>query len=111
MLLKGTGFDLQNPVDIAYDAFGHLYVLDRGSIAVFTPFGTGPESAPAPVVPGRMATAASTPAPSARTYRLLTLFTEPQSPTAFRRATAFAVDASGAIYLYDDRAERVVVYR
>jgi len=113
MVLKGTGFDLQNPEDIAYDAFGHLYVLDRGSIAVFTPFGTGaaaPAAGAKPAPP--MATAAQTPAPpTARTYRLLTLFTEPPSPTAFRRATAFAVDASGAIYLYDDRAERVVVYR
>jgi sugar lactone lactonase YvrE len=99
--LKGTGYDLQNPEDLTYDAFGHLYVLDRGAIAVFTPYAATP------------AAAGPTPAPAAaRSYRLLTLFTEPQTvPTAFRRASAFALDPSGAVYLYDDRAERVLVYR
>ena len=36
----------------------------------------------------------------------------PQADAAgFKRATAFALDRSGTIYLYDDRAERVMVYR
>ena len=36
----------------------------------------------------------------------------PQADAAgFRRATAFALDRSGTVYLYDDRAERVMVYR
>ncbi len=36
---KGTGYDFQEPVDVAFDALGHFYVLDRasGSIFVFGP--------------------------------------------------------------------------
>lgn len=98
--LRGSGYDLPNPEDIAYDDFGHLYVLDRATIAVFTPY------AP-PAAPGAPAAAPV----KAGTYRLLTTFSEGQTPTAFRRATAFALDRTGAVYLYDDRAERVMVYR
>lgn len=97
--LKGTGYEFQNPEDLAYDDFGHLYVLDRGTIAVFTPYAAAPATG-----------AAAAPAPRA-TYRLLTAYSEGQAPTAFRRAMAFALDRTGAVYLYDDRAERVLVYR
>jgi tetratricopeptide (TPR) repeat protein len=84
--LKGNGYDLPNPEDIAFDAFGHLYVLDRTGIAVFTPY------------------------PS--TYTLLTFYAAPQSDaTAFKRGTAFALDPSGGVYLYDERAQRIMVYR
>src|SRR5262249_26501298 len=36
---KGTGYEFDNPVDLTYDAFGQLYVLDRGksSVIVFGP--------------------------------------------------------------------------
>jgi outer membrane protein assembly factor BamD (BamD/ComL family) len=34
ILPKGTGYELDNPVDIGYDRFGHLYVLDRGKPAI-----------------------------------------------------------------------------
>ena len=45
-------------------------------------------------------------------YRLVTLFAEPKtSTTGFHKATAFAVDDSGAIYLYDENAKRILVYR
>ena len=83
---KGTGYDVPNPEDVAFDAFGHLYVLDRTGIAVFTPY-------PA-------------------TYTLLTFYAAPQNEaTAFKRASAFALDASGGVYLYDERAQRIMVYR
>jgi len=96
---KGTGYALQDPEDIAFDAFGHLYVLDRTAVAVFSPY------------PAVMTGAAMAPG-APPTYRLVTLFSVPEtSPGAFRRATAFGLDPSGAIFLYDDRAERVQVYR
>jgi hypothetical protein len=31
---KGASYELQNPEDIAFDAFGHLYVLDRSELVV-----------------------------------------------------------------------------
>jgi len=36
---KGQGYEFDNPVDLAFDPLGHLYVLDRGkaSIFVFSP--------------------------------------------------------------------------
>ena len=86
---KGTGYDLPNIEALAFDAFGHLYVLDRGTIAVFRILRSSPRQA-----------------------MLIAIFSEPATvPTAFRRATAFALDSSGGVYLYDDRAERVRVYR
>lgn len=93
--LKGTGYDLQNPADITYDVFGHLYVLDRGTIAVFSPYPAAPPAS----VAGR-----------AGAYRLVTAFTE-SNPGGFHRAAAFAVDQAGVLYLYDERAQRILVYR
>jgi TolA-binding protein len=82
---KGTGYEFQEPVDVAFDALGHLYVLDRarGSIFVF-----GPKQ------------------------RLLTSLTIPQnSPGAFTRAVAFGVDPAGRLMVYDDRVKRIQVYQ
>jgi hypothetical protein len=103
---RGAGYDLQNVEDLAVDSFGHLYVLDRTAIAVFSPYPAASTAGPAP------APAAGAAVPRATTYRLVTLFAPPQADaTAFKRATAFALDRSGTVYLYDDRAERVMVYR
>jgi TolA-binding protein len=103
---KGTGYDLQNPMDLTYDAFGHLYVLDRIAIAVFSPYPAAPDAvAPAATPPAAAASRAAA-------YRLVTLFAEPEkSSSGFHKATAFAVDQSGAVYLFDDRAQRMMVYR
>jgi len=84
---KGSDWQLNEPVDIAFDVFDHLYVLDRGlgTVWVFV-------LAPAP--------------------KLLTLFTVPEkAPGAFRRPTSFAVDQFGRLFIYDDRLERVQVYQ
>lgn len=106
--LRGTAYDLENVEDIAVDAFGHVYVLDRGAIGIFSPYPAAPAGTAAPAP----AAAAAAGAPRASAYRLVTLFAPPQGDTTgFRRATAFAVDRSGAVFLYDDRTERVMVYR
>jgi TolA-binding protein len=82
---KGTGYEFDNPVDLAYDPFGHIYVLDRGRSTVFV---FGPR------------------------YRLLTAITIPEkSPGAFQKAVAFALDRAGRLYIYDDRAQTVQVYQ
>lgn len=86
--LKGAAYDLRNPEDLTFDAFGHLYVLDRVALAVFSP----------------IARAAG--------YHLVTVFAPTdKAPGALRRATAIALDPSGAAFLYDDRAQRILVYR
>ena len=111
--LKATTYELQNPEDLTYDDFGHLYVLDRVSIAVFSAFAASPgaqATAPPAAGPARPVTRGAVDPPSP--YRLLTLYAEPEkSPSAFRKATAFAVDRSGGIYLYDENAKRIMVYR
>ncbi len=107
---KGTGYELQNPEDITFDAFGHLYVLDRSELVVFSPY-------PPPADAGKPA--AAQPAAAAvgagqrgTAYRLLMVYTEPdKSPGAFRKGTSFAFDQAGTMYLYDDRAQRILVYR
>ncbi len=82
---KGTGYELDNPIDLTYDAFGHIYVLDRGKASVFV---FGPRN------------------------RLLTTITIPEkSPGAFSRAAAFGLDRAGRIYIYDDRAQTIQVYQ
>jgi TolA-binding protein len=102
---KGAGYELQNPEDLAFDAFGHLYVLDRTSIVVFSPFAASADAGaakPAAVGVGDRGAA----------YHLLLVYSEPEkSPGALHKATSFALDPSGAVYLYDDHAQRIVVYR
>lgn len=112
---KTAAYNLENLEDLTFDAFGHLYVLDRTSLVVFTPFG---EPAAAPAAGRGVGTPVAGAGPTAQApnraarYRVATIFTEPErSPTAFRRATAFALDLSGGVYLYDERAERIRVYR
>jgi TolA-binding protein len=83
IMTKGTGYELKNPTDVAFDALGHLYVLERDAVDVFTTAGT-----------------------------LVTTFTPvPQASGAFRDASAFALDEAARLYIYDERTERVQVYR
>jgi outer membrane protein assembly factor BamD (BamD/ComL family) len=109
---KGTGYEVQNPEALAYDAFGHLYVLDHTALVVFSPFPPPADpSAPKPATPTPPTTPTTTTDRGA-TYHLLTVYSEPEkSPGAFRKATAFAIDRTGTVYLYDDHAQRILVYR
>jgi hypothetical protein len=84
---RGPGWQLDEPTDIAFDFFDHLYVLDRGSATVLV-FALTPQ------------------------IRLIASFSLPErAPGAFRRAAAMALDASGRLFIYDDRAERIQVYQ
>jgi TolA-binding protein len=82
---KGTGYEFDNPIDLAFDALGHLYVLDRGKASIFV---FGPKG------------------------RLITTITIPEKePGAFQKAEAFSVDAAGRLYVFDDRSQRLQVYQ
>ncbi len=81
---KGTNYQFRNPGDVAFDRFGHIYVLDRTAVLVFTPDGS----------------------------KLLTTFTVPEkAPGALGSAEAMALDAAGRLYVFDGRTDSVKIYR
>ena len=82
---KTAAYELKRPVDLAFDAFGHLLVLDRGQSSVFV---------------------------FNRKGAMVTTFTlAEKAPGAFRRATAMAVDNAGRLYIHDDGAKRIQIYQ
>jgi len=83
---RGGGYEFEKPTDLAFDALGHLYVLDggRGTVYVFL----------------------------CATGKMITKFDSPEKAAgAFHKATALALDRAGRLYIYDSRAERVNVYQ
>jgi hypothetical protein len=85
ILARGPNYQLDEPVDLAYDRLGYLYVLDRGKASVLV---FGPRN------------------------RLVTNFTiAEKSPGAFTRARALGVDGAGRLYIFDERAKRIQVYQ
>jgi hypothetical protein len=82
---RGEGYQLEAPIDVALDPFGHLYVLDRdrASVTIFTPDGK---------LFGSLASPAS-------------------GEGAFGEPSALAIDSTGRLLIYDDRLHRVVIYQ
>jgi TolA-binding protein len=82
---RGEGYQFDNVVDLAIDALGHIYALDRGQAAVFIFTNDG---------------------------KLLTTLHSPETGDgAFREPTAFALDAAGRLYVADSRAHQLVIYQ
>ena len=83
---KGPGYEFGDPVDIAFDFFDQLYVLDRGraSVFVFAP----------------------------KTNKLVATVTMPdKSPGMFNSARAFTMDRAGRLFIFDERAKKIQVYQ
>jgi hypothetical protein len=76
--------DDQRPwFDVAFDRLGHLYVLDRTAVFVFSP-----------------------------QRKLLTTFSIPEkSPGAFTNGEALALDSAARLFVFDGRTNAVQVYR
>ena len=82
---KGTGYEFANPVDLAFDALDHLYVLDRGRSSIFV-FGVD--------------------------NKLVSTLTLPdKSPGALNGGEAIGVDGAGRLYVFDNRSRRIQVYQ
>ena len=82
---KGTNYQFADPADVAFDALGHLYVLDsnRAAIHVFGPKNT-----------------------------LITTITVPgREPGALQKPKALAIDAAGRLYVFDESTQRIQVYQ
>jgi len=82
---KGSGYELSDPTDLAYDLLGHLYVLDRGRSAVFV---FGPRNA-----------------------LVASLIVTDKMPGALNRGAALSVDGAGRLYVFDDKSHRIQVYQ
>jgi outer membrane protein assembly factor BamD (BamD/ComL family) len=81
---RGAGYQLREPVDVAFDGLGHVYVLDRTAVYVFSQQGP----------------------------KLLATFTvQERMPGAFGEPQALALDTAGRLFVFDRRTDMVQVYR
>jgi TolA-binding protein len=81
---RGTNYQLRKPSDVGFDRLGHVYVLDRGAILVFSTQGP----------------------------RLITSFTTPEKgPGAIGSSDSFALDSAARLYVFDERTNMVQVFR
>ncbi len=85
LLNKGAGYEFDDPVDIAFDFFDQLYVLDRGkgTVFVFSP-------------KNKLVTSVAIP---------------DKTPGSFTRANAFSLDRAGRLFIFDERVKRIQVYQ
>ena len=82
---KGPAWQFDDPADLAFDALGHLYVLDgrHAAIHVFAP-----------------------------NQRLVTTITSPvRQPGSIQRPRALAIDSAGRLYVFDESSRRIQVYQ
>ncbi len=85
---RGTGYEFDKAVDITFDPFGHLYVLDRNrdAVLVFTS--------------------------QAQPKLVATVGLEVKGSSAgARKPRAFGLDAAGRLFIYDDDSEKIQVYQ
>ena len=76
--LRDRALDIRNPVDLSYDDFGHLYLLDREGLYIFD-----------------------------HQLALLARVESENRLAPIERATAVTVDSFGRLYIADDKAKQV----
>jgi hypothetical protein len=82
---KGPNYQIDDPADLTFDALGHLYVLDgrRAAILVF----------------------------GAKNRLVATVTSTGKEAGALQRPRAFALDAAGRLYVFDESSQRIQVYQ
>jgi sugar lactone lactonase YvrE len=80
---RGPMYQFRQAVDVAFDRLGHLYVLDRNAIHVFTP----------------------------QNAWLTTISVPDKTPGSLSSAEAMALDSAARLFVFDSRASIVQVYR
>jgi len=80
---KGSNYEIDDPVDLAFDVFGHLYVVDEKRVFVF-----------------------------GRDRRFMLRFpSSDDTPGAPRKIVAFALDRFGSLFIADDDDKQIVQYQ
>lgn len=87
IIAKGTGYQFDDPSDLAFDALGHLYVLDSRKAAIYV-FSPGPKS-----------------------VLLGTIVAAGREPGALQKPRALAIDPAGRLYVFDESSQRIQVYQ
>ena len=82
---KGTGYAISEPVDLAFDSLGHLFVLDGGKPGIYI---FGPKNRLVATVTAGVKEAGS-----------------------LQRPKALAVDAAGRLLVFDEASRRIQVYQ
>jgi TolA-binding protein len=80
---KGSSYEIDDPIDVAFDVFGHLYVVDQKGVFIF-----------------------------GRDRQLMLRFpASDDTPGAPRKITAFALDQFGSLFIADDDDKHIVRYQ
>ena len=80
---KGSSYEIDDPIDVAFDVFGHLYVVDEKRIFTF----------------------------GIDRQLILQFPASDDSPGSPRKITAFALDRFGSLFIADDDDEQIVRYQ
>ncbi|MEO5897433.1 MAG: tetratricopeptide repeat protein [Vicinamibacterales bacterium] len=85
IVAKGTNYVFDDPADVAFDALGHLYVLDskRAVIHVF----------------------------GANNRLIATIASTGKEPGSLQKPKALALDAAGRLFVFDEGSQRIQVYQ
>jgi outer membrane protein assembly factor BamD len=82
---KGANYQFEDPADVAFDALGHLYVLDARKAAIYV-FG-------------------------AKNRLVATMSAAGREAGGLQKPRAMALDAAGRLYVFDESAQRIQVYQ